>query len=108
MLFGPFHPLTRVGPLLRCREINKALCGFLDHLKCHQYQKFFQDTGSQHDPNVKGSSGHSEVYHLVVPPLVFLDPPTFLIFFTASSPLSPFFPVSLVVLSMSIYFICFI
>ncbi|CAN4125199.1 unnamed protein product [Withania somnifera] len=51
----------RVECLLR--EINKALCGFLDHSKCHQYQKFFQDMESQHDPNVKGSSRHSEVYH---------------------------------------------
>ncbi|KAM3250084.1 poly(ADP-ribose) glycohydrolase 1 [Capsicum chacoense] len=55
--------------LVECllREINKAFCGFLDHFKCHQYQKFFQDAsfmGSQHDPNVVGSSRHSEVYHL--------------------------------------------
>ncbi|WMV59397.1 hypothetical protein MTR67_052782 [Solanum verrucosum] len=61
-LSSPGKRQYRVECLLR--EINKALCGFLDHLKCHQYQKFFQDMGSQHDPNVKGSSGHSEVYHL--------------------------------------------
>ncbi|KAJ8551480.1 hypothetical protein K7X08_021495 [Anisodus acutangulus] len=54
----------RVECLLR--EINKALCGFLDHFKCYQYQKFFQDAGSvgcQYDPIVEESGGHSEVYH---------------------------------------------
>ncbi|MCD9558726.1 hypothetical protein HAX54_016262 [Datura stramonium] len=64
-LSSPGKRQYRVECLLR--EINKALCGFLDHFKCHQYQKYFQDAsfiGSRHDPNVKGSSGYSEVYHL--------------------------------------------
>ncbi|XP_060208779.1 poly(ADP-ribose) glycohydrolase 1-like isoform X2 [Lycium barbarum] len=63
-LSSPGKRQYRVECLLR--EINKALCGFLDHFKCHQYQKFLQDAGfegCQHDPNVKESGGHSEVYH---------------------------------------------
>ncbi|XP_009605120.1 poly(ADP-ribose) glycohydrolase 1-like [Nicotiana tomentosiformis] len=64
-LSSPGKRQYRIECLLR--EINKALCGFLDHFKCHQYQKLFQDAGflgRQHDLSDEESGGHSEVYHL--------------------------------------------